>query len=185
MSRFVPEPVPAIASLSARGSSSPPPPSNASSTSRTVADDASTGSRNPPQHPLATPHGGYSNNEPDVGRSEEEKTGSNVEVSSTLEGSIGGGGRIDSSNGSSGSGNQGDGSWRLGGGDRGRRGKKATVVAGSTKPDTAGREGRRTAELGLTTNLGTVAWAAPEMLAGGEDGRGEYTSKVRRDSPCV
>lgn len=33
--------------------------------------------------------------------------------------------------------------------------------------------------LGLTTNLGTVAWAAPEMLLGGEGGRGEYTSKVR------
>ncbi|CAM9146986.1 unnamed protein product, partial [Hapterophycus canaliculatus] len=33
-------------------------------------------------------------------------------------------------------------------------------------------------DLGLTTNLGTVAWAAPEMLLGGEGGRGEYTSKV-------
>lgn len=38
--------------------------------------------------------------------------------------------------------------------------------------------GAGTGDLGLTTNLGTVAWAAPEMLLSGEGGRGEYTSKV-------
>lgn len=37
-------------------------------------------------------------------------------------------------------------------------------------------------EIGLTTNLGTVAWAAPEMLLAGEGGRGEYTSKVGNGS---
>lgn len=33
--------------------------------------------------------------------------------------------------------------------------------------------------MALTTNLGTVAWAAPEMLCAGVDGRGGYTAKVR------
>lgn len=41
-----------------------------------------------------------------------------------------------------------------------------------------GGGGGRGEERRLTTNLGTVAWAAPEMLFGGQDGRGEYTAKV-------
>lgn len=45
------------------------------------------------------------------------------------------------------------------------------------EPRGSGGGGRRE-ERRLTTNLGTVAWAAPEMLFGGQDGRGEYTAKV-------
>lgn len=48
-----------------------------------------------------------------------------------------------------------------------------------------GRGRNRKAGLGLTTNLGTVAWAAPEMLLVGEGGRGEYTSKVTEISEQV
>lgn len=51
---------------------------------------------------------------------------------------------------------------------------------GSMASSVGGRRSKRTRwpkqdDLGLTTNLGTVAWAAPEMLMGG----GEYTAKVR------
>ena len=75
------------------------------------------------------------------------------------------------------------GSWGLRGAARwGRsswaRGMGATPVgssAGSSGSAAGDDEGK--GELGLTTNLGTVAWAAPEMLVG-DGSRGEYTAKV-------
>lgn len=54
-----------------------------------------------------------------------------------------------------------------------------TAPAGSSAGNSesaAGEDGGK-GELGLTTNLGTVAWAAPEMLVG-DGSRGEYTAKV-------
>lgn len=73
-------------------------------------------------------------------------------------------------------------SWGLRGAVRWARGFGASgpLAAGGVSP--VGREettqGGGKGELGLTTNLGTVAWAAPEMLLSGEGGKGEYTSKV-------
>lgn len=54
-----------------------------------------------------------------------------------------------------------------------------TAPAGSSagNSESAAGEDEGKGELGLTTNLGTVAWAAPEMLVG-DGSRGEYTAKV-------
>ncbi|CAM9160203.1 unnamed protein product [Ectocarpus sp. 4 AP-2014] len=71
---------------------------------------------------------------------------------------------------------------RSGRGGGGRVGGALSGVArwGRDSRPTAGGAGAGERGLGLTTNLGTVAWAAPEMLRGGEGGRAEYTAKVSR-----
>lgn len=58
------------------------------------------------------------------------------------------------------------------------RGTGTTPVGSSAgNSGSAAGEDEGKGELGLTTNLGTVAWAAPEMLVG-DGSRGEYTAKV-------
>ena len=61
------------------------------------------------------------------------------------------------------------------------RGSRSTAAGAGGGGGAAGRGApgqQEEEEPGLTTNLGTVAWAAPEMLLGGQGGRGEYTAKV-------
>ena len=58
------------------------------------------------------------------------------------------------------------------------RGRGTTPVGSSAgSSESAAGEDEGKGELGLTTNLGTIAWAAPEMLVG-DGSRGEYTTKV-------
>lgn len=60
------------------------------------------------------------------------------------------------------------------------RGSRSTAAGAGIGATGRGADwGDEEEEPGLTTNLGTVAWAAPEMLLGGPGGRGEYTAKVR------
>lgn len=150
MSRFVPEPPPAsVNATNARASLSPPPAIPTASPSNSNATKV-IGSRS--THPLSTPHGGSAGETAGRIRSsshEEEKDHSESETSAVVQDDIG----------------------------RGGRGGKGMAAAETKGRETGGRVGG--AEWGLTTNLGTVAWAAPEMLLAGESGRGEYTYKVR------
>lgn len=72
--------------------------------------------------------------------------------------------------------------WRFGRGAGHRGGGARAGGASDGARQGAGEQDRKAeagrVEMGLTTNVGTVAWAAPEMLVGGEGGRGEYTAKV-------
>lgn len=73
----------------------------------------------------------------------------------------------------------------LGHSGRGGGGRVGGVLSGVARwgrgaRPTAGGAAAEERGLGLTTNLGTVAWAAPEMLRGAEGGRAEYTAKVSR-----
>lgn len=181
MSRFVPEPAPTVPA-------SPSTISDQSSTAQpriapgeyTVGVDYSSGLL-PPAHPLSTPsrerrtlQETHNNDRDDAGDLEEKaEPASQSEINEQA---------LDKSDGRG---------WGLRSAIRWGKGLKAdpeTVasnrsgVGGGITPrrsDVAGTAGLgRREDLGLTTNLGTVAWAAPEMLIAGEGGRGEYTSKV-------
>lgn len=98
------------------------------------------------------------------------------------DGGNGSDGGVSSGGWGAGIGGGGGGSWGLRRAVHWGRGWRAPGTAGSGaagRDDGAGTErGGRGEEVGLTTNLGTVAWAAPEMLSGGGSRRAEYTAKV-------
>lgn len=177
MSRFVPQPAPAIQTSTSTttstllGSSSSAPSSASSKRSAAAATAAAAVN---PAHPLAPSK--EDGDESDFGGDEtglEEKV-SGRELSHEVEG---GSGTVDA----------GASPWSSsrGGAVGGQRVSGARTPANPAVGDggfdvggPGARKSVRRAELSLTTNIGTVAWAAPEMLMGGESGRGEYTAKV-------
>lgn len=201
MSRFVPQPASAIAASTSYAPPAAPPssssvfsassPSFGSPPSADVkADgDAPDSANNPFSAPLDARGSGSSRVDPTQDNALE-STAKNIAHGNIEEGPTGGGeGR---GNGTTagrkkrvGGKNNGD-NWGFRGASRWGRsswgpGTATTPARGTSagnSSDSAAGEGEKKGELGLTTNVGTMAWAAPEMLLGGDGGRGEYTVKV-------
>lgn len=202
MSRFVPQPASAIA---ASGSFTPPvaPSSssglgNASSPAADVDVEADGEAPDFANNPFSTPpdaRGGSgsssSSSRADAGQANTfESTSAHATIEEGSRGGAEGRGNGTGAGRTKRTAGKGDikddgGSWGLRGATRWGRKSLArgtgtgTTPAGSSprNSESAAGEVEGKGELGLTTNLGTVAWAAPEML-GADGSRGEYTAKV-------
>ncbi|CAM9808478.1 unnamed protein product, partial [Laminaria digitata] len=172
MSRFVPQPASAIA---ASGSYTPPvaPSSSsglgyASSPAADVDVEADGEAPDFANNPFSTPPDARGGSGSSSSSSRADAGQANTFESTSAHATIEEGSRGGAEGRGNGTGADDFGSWGLRGATRWGRKSLARGTGTGTTP--AGK-------LGLTTNLGTVAWAAPEML-GADGSRGEYTAKV-------